>query len=274
MGNSSSVDNQSDKSSESDNNPPFDLFDESIIESGINSFEQNEPNSFEQNEPNSFEQNEPNSFEQNEPNSFEHNEHNETVKDIMNKIVKNVSYKHSLDRKVKVSFDGNLNENELKVKKSSHYLLKRLSNSTNHFNYTPGTLEYAFLNSLLYINIDFELNNDYVKDSNLENIVILQKNKIKFIRVNNTIESIIKNLLRNKPVLFQYNIIDGVDSSNWIIDDFEKKRNIINSRTGIIIGYDSEFKLFKIFDENMKYFPFSIIINNDITYKVFSYVIE
>jgi hypothetical protein len=266
MGNSSSVDNQSDKSSESECNPPFDLFDESMIESGINSFEQNEPNSFEQNEPNSFEQNEPNSFEQNEP--------NDTVKDIMNKIVKDISYKHSLDRKVKVSFDDNLNEDELKVKKSSHYLLKRLSNSTTHFNYTPGTLEYAFLNSLLYINIDFELNNDYVKDSNLENIVILQNNKIKFLRVNNTVESIIKNLLRNKPVLFQYNIIDGVDSSNWIIDDFKKKRNILNSRTGIILGYDSEFKLFKIFDENIKYFPFNIIINNDITYKVFSYVIE
>ena len=97
----------------------------------------------------------------------------EDSKDIANEVIDEaideVLHTESFSRQVKVNFN-NLNEYQLNVKKSSHYLFKRILKDDKIINYDSGTLEYSFLNSLLYTDIHFEVNNNYVKDTDLENI--------------------------------------------------------------------------------------------------------
>jgi hypothetical protein len=256
MGNSSSIDNESDKSSESEIHEQFDIFDENIMSSIT------------------LGEDEKNMEEKAESNLTILDDTKEVMNNLVDEIVKNtLDEKKKFNQNITINFSNNLNNLELKCKKTSFNLLKRnIIDNKESIEYHSGTLEYAFINSLYYTDIQFELNKNYIINSSLENIITLSENKISFVKLN-TVDDIIKKLLKNKPVIFQYNIIDGIESSNWIIDDFGKNRNIINYRTGIIIGYDLEFKIFKVFDEIIKYFPFDIIRNNNIAYKIFSYEI-
>ena len=190
------------------------------------------------------------------------------LNDIVSNVINEIENEIKFNKKIEISVNKNTKNLDLDVIKSRYFLLKKIN--TPKILFKDGTLHYAFLNSLNYTNVEYQINKNDI-NNNLESIVSIPNRKIKFYQIGNNIDLIIKNILRNKPVIFTYNLLEGVDSSNWFIDNFERKRKIKEFRNGVIIGYDFDFKIFKVFDEKEKYFPFDIIQNDLITYKIFSY---
>lgn len=174
---------------------------------------------------------------------------------------------NNTDKYFDIDFDYDMND-ELNIKNSNFDL--KFNNNIN-IEYTNfNDLEKNFLKSLLYTDLVFSINKDYTLNNDLEKTIVSDKT-IRFLKVNNNVRSIINILLKNKPVLFKYNIFKNIEISNWISTTNDKKL-LLNSKCATIIGFDMEFNTFKIFDgEENYYFPFYIFKNDNVIYEMFTY---